>query len=67
MAIDRCLDGHVFDRDWNTECPRCAMAAMKAPTKVQITDEPRDLIRILRDETNDRNVYDRCKRVLGEA
>jgi hypothetical protein len=43
------------------------MSAMKAPARIEISDEPRDLIRILRDETNNRDVFDRCKRVLGEA
>lgn len=70
MAIERCPNGHVYDRDWNTECPRCpieSMSAMKEPARIEINDEPRDLIRILRDETNSRDVFERCKRVLGEA
>jgi len=84
MAIERCPNGHVYDRDWNTECPRCPVDAMakrhaanvdklmaaRAPVAVQIStpdDEPKALIRILRDETNNRDVFERCKRVLGEA
>lgn len=70
MAIDRCENDHVFNRDWNTECPRCLMAAIM-PSTVQRVEIAEDgtvkLIRHLRDTTNDRRIYDECKRVLGEA
>jgi len=74
MAIERCPNGHVYDRDWNTECPRCPVervSAMKAPARIEISDEPRDLIRRLMDgypfQAKDKELHDECKRVLGEA
>jgi len=72
-----------WDRDEHTECPWCESVAnwlqlsrnapgqeratmtIKAP--IQINDEPTALVRILKDETNSRDVFERCKRVLGEA
>jgi hypothetical protein len=74
MAIERCENGHVFNRDWHTECPRCPVERHAAMMKrVEITERgASDLIRRLMerypfDATKASNdLHSECKRVLGE-
>jgi hypothetical protein len=63
MAIERC-DTHerAYDRDHHTECPVCA--AVIEPETAKLI---RDLMDAVPFQAKDKPLYDRCKRVLGEA
>lgn len=74
MAIERCSKcDRPYDRDWNTECPRCPAETMAAMMqRVEITERSAsDLIKRLMDgypfQAKDKELHDECKRVLGEA
>jgi len=72
MAIERCVNGHVYDRDWNTECPRCPIERLTTMQRVEIAEQRgHALIRRLMEgypfQAHDKELHDECKRVLGEA